>query len=260
MKKLAFAVVMSVVAGSASADWWSNGNVVTHVNGGNGGANDISAFNVDPLTTTFGLQACINASGIGPASVADNYTPDTDVAVTKLRVAYYVQSPNEPTLDGGYVRVYAGDPMAGGTLVYGDMVTSRLLSHGYMDNNGHSVYRTAGSTGVNANSTLRRLALATIGTGDLQLTAGQSYYFAWSLSSTVVTSVFCPTLGRRGDGRQELTSNGVPTWFEALGTATNANSDVDLAFELETTAVPEPGTMIAVGAGLVALIARRRKA
>lgn len=259
MKKLAFAVVMSVVAGSASAEWWSNGNVVTHTNIGAGG-NDISAFNVDPLTTTFGLQVSTSASGIGPASLADNYMTTGAVAVTKLRVQWYVTNNSAPTLDAAYVRVYQGDPKAGGTLIYGDMVTSRLLSSAATDNNGHSVYRTSGSTGTAATNTQRKLQAAVIGTGNLQLMANTNYYFAWSLNSPDSTSVFGASLGRRGDGRQELTSNGAPAWFDALGTATNANSGVDLAFELETTPVPEPGTMIAVGAGLVALIARRRKA
>ena len=31
MKKLAFAVVMGIIASSASADIWSNGSVVTHL-------------------------------------------------------------------------------------------------------------------------------------------------------------------------------------------------------------------------------------
>ncbi len=89
--------VYSVVGGLAllslmtrsEAQLWSNGDIVTHPGIGSGG-NDVSAFNVDPLTTTFGLQSSLTAAGIGPVFLADDFTPIMSLPVRGIRIPWYI--------------------------------------------------------------------------------------------------------------------------------------------------------------------------
>ena len=125
--------------------------------------------------------------------------------------------------------------MAGGQLIYDSVGSGAIVSSGNYINSmtGKIVYRTSGSTGASATNTQRRLQVTEIAIDPpVDLLAGVQYFFAWSFDSPSGTSVFTPSLGRRGNGQQLLTANGMPTWGKALGTATNQNSEVDLPFEL----------------------------
>jgi len=260
MKKIAFAVVLGAFASASFADMWDNGSIVgaTGVGAGFGG-NDASFFDDDPLATTFGLQESFTASGIGPASLADNYTPTTDVLVTRFCSYFYINNNANAAVSAGFIRVYLGNPSAGGVLIYGDVVTSRLLDQGNLMNGAHTVYR-ASSSDPTASTKLVKQASMNLGAG-VALLAGGDYWFQWTYrpGTGMGTSLFSPMEARRGDALQQLRSGGVPVWGPALSSATDNGSQVDLPFCLEYTVVPEPGTIIAVGAGLVALVARRRR-
>ncbi len=230
-----FVCAVAFAFNSARADWWSNGTTVTHTTIGYGG-NDIAAYNADPLTTVFGLDASYFSASGQPVFLADDFTPPTGPTVARhLRVRRYQTGNDAPGLARVHVRVYEGNPATTGRLIYASSDPSMVLTSGvYLSPfTGSDVYRTSDSAGLATKFSQKRLQEATVRLGGgISLVTDQPYYFAWSIESPSGTQVECPTLPRRGNAIQESLSAGVRQWRNALGNPANANSRVDLSYDL----------------------------
>ena len=103
---------------SAKATLWDNGPFITHPAGGFNGA-DASAYPSMGCTWGYGCQPSL------PARIADDFSLTGPCQINTIRLyAYQTGSGTVSTLTAANVRIWDGDPSAGGTVVWGDDVTN----------------------------------------------------------------------------------------------------------------------------------------
>jgi hypothetical protein len=136
---------------------YDNGPLITHVGAGVGGA-DVSALQVSLGMNTLGAGQQYSLG----YSMADDFTV-TDAAGWQIDditfFAYQSNSPTTSTITGVYVQIWNGDPSSGGSVIWGDLTTNRLLTTGWSN-----IYR---ATDTNYTTTSNRPIMenvATIGT------------------------------------------------------------------------------------------------
>ena len=261
MKKIAFALVMGTFVGSAMADVYTNGPVITDLGAGAGGG-DVSRLNGDARATTFGLAAGRNAAGPGPYWMCENFSTGANAGGYLLQnVTTLAYISNSTAAISGYLKVYSSDPSAGGTLIYGDFTNARGTSSAWRPN-GVNVYRVSNES--NLQNTSRQLQAVSMNLGaGVGLAANSTYFLVWTYSAASSTSIFSPMVTKdysSGAGNAKVYwTGGSPQWRDALANAADASSGVELPYSATYAAVPEPGSIIAIGAGLAALVARRRR-
>ena|GEM_PF-2176814 len=110
---------------------YDNGPFITHPGAGAAGA-DASAIN-DPYSTTYGM----NASSTSNYSVADDFIFSGESTIET--VDFYVYQTSAPsttsTITAVFVRIWDASPMEGGTIIWGDMTTNRMISTEYSNVN-----------------------------------------------------------------------------------------------------------------------------
>lgn len=112
---------------------FDNGPIVNSPGTGAGGADESILYT--PLTIYgFGAQQ------IGANSLADDFTVPAGIGWDPKKFIFYCYQTNSTTastITGLYFRIYNGDPMAGGTVIWGDLTTNRLTATSWA-----SIYRT----------------------------------------------------------------------------------------------------------------------
>ena len=161
---------------------YDNGPLVTHPGGGAGGADVSAVQNALGLTTNgFGNQF---TSGY---SLADDFTV-TDAAGWQIDditfFGYQTDSTTVSTITGLYVQIWDGPPNAGGTVVWGDLTTNRLLTTGWAN-----IYRAADGTLTATNRPVME-NVATIGTTLAQGT----YWVQWSADGSLASGPWAPPI------------------------------------------------------------------
>jgi hypothetical protein len=139
-----FAVMTLSATGLADRLYYDNGSFVTGVGTGPNGA-DVSV-----TETGTAVSLGFRENGTTPLRVADDFTvagaPAGGVRLSRMDL-FGVQRSTAGTIPqfaAAYVAIYGSDPAAGGTLLYGDHSTNRLVSTGFT-----GVYR-LGTNGANA--------------------------------------------------------------------------------------------------------------
>ncbi|HNQ23961.1 MAG TPA: hypothetical protein PKK06_12795 [Phycisphaerae bacterium] len=111
----------SPLAGGDRGVFYDNGPLVTHPGGGCGG--DISQLQTGLGLNIIGFGADI-ANGI---HLADDFTlTESRVLGTATFFVYETGAP-APTITGVYVQIWDGPPNAGGSVIWGNMATNRLV-------------------------------------------------------------------------------------------------------------------------------------
>ncbi|MGD8440405.1 MAG: hypothetical protein PVG53_07700 [Holophagae bacterium] len=173
---------------------YDNGPLVTNPGGGAGGA-DLSALQVSLGMNTLGAG---HQWALG-YSVAEDFTV-TDAAGWQIDditfFAYQSGSTTTSTITGVYVAIWDGDPSAGGTVIWGDQTTNRLLTTGWSN-----IYRASDTNPTDTNRPIME-NVATIGTTLAQGT----YWVQWSTDGTLSSGPWAPPISILG---QTTTGNAI---------------------------------------------------
>ena len=219
----------SVPSPLTSWDWpevvlYDNGPLVTHPGAGAGGADD------SVLQTNLGM----NTLGAGQQyslgySMADDFTV-TDTAGWQIDTitffAYQTGSTTTSTITGVYVQIWNGAPNAGGTVVWGDLTTNRLLTTDWSN-----IYRVTDTTLTTTN----RPVMANVATVGTTLAPG-TYWVQWSTDGSLASGPWAPPITING---QTTTGNALQyTTAWAAWTDTGTATAQGLPFVINGGVVP----------------------
>ncbi len=122
--------------------------------------------------------------------LADDFTiPAGETWKIDSFITYGYQTGSTPaasTFTAGYVRVYNGNPSAGGTLIAGDTTTNRLVSSSFS-----GIYRVNTNTSTDVTRPLMRLRMSVPATMPAMLSAG-TYWISWSAKGSLASGPFTP--------------------------------------------------------------------
>ena len=186
-------VNLTYVPGPTDAELYNNGPFVNSPGTGAGGA-DESILQGGLGMTTYG-SGCQQTAG---NSIADDVVVPSAWTVNEMDVfSYQTDSSTTSTFTGAMVRVWDGDPTAGGTVIWGDLTTNIMTSTSWTN-----AYRNDDGPG---GSTNRPIMKVTCDLGGLSLAPG-TYWFEWTLTGS----------GSSGPWAPAITINGQTTTGNAL--------------------------------------------
>ncbi|MCW5942512.1 MAG: PEP-CTERM sorting domain-containing protein [Fimbriimonadaceae bacterium] len=269
MKRLALAVALVASALPSSADLlFDNGPLLTGTLGGSNvsRADSTGTAAGGAINSTAGFLAdnASDASG-GPSHVADDFTIGAGFTWTINSLKFYsyqTGSGNTSTITGLFVKIYNTTPTHPSNAgVFGDFTTNRMSSTSFT--NIYRIFNAAGTL-----DTTRPIMEVTANLGSPLVLGAGTYTMAWAFTGSIVSGPWQPMVspspgtanalysqdsvssGNFAPMQSSITNNGV---------ATGSFLKYDLPFKVEGTAVPEPGSMIALAVGAAGLLARRRR-
>lgn len=214
---------------------WDNGPFVTHPGGGGGGADASRLQN-----TTFGMSTLgFTAADTGALRLADDFTI-TDAAgwnIDTISVyCYQTNSTTTSTFDVARLQIWDGDPSAGGTVVFGDMTTNRLLSSSWTN-----AYR---DTQTTVGNTARPIMEVVINVAGTHFDPG-TYWIDFQTGGTLASGPFCVpiTITGRPETGNAMQFNGT-AWVPAVDTGANPDAPQGIPFVVEGTGVSGPGVTL----------------
>ncbi len=240
MKKLAIFALAAIAGSSQAVLLFDNGNVINNVNGS---GQPISSFAPPSSLYGFGCQESSDSWA------ADDVTATNNWVVQGFTVFSFQAQPSGNLFTFTNIRW---------SLIQGDVNTGTVVGSGAGApiNQGFVGYRVATTA---PNVTTRPIYAMGVTGLNINLTNGSSYWLRWSLDGNAASGNgpnAIPIPGRTtGNGQQRLiTGNGLFNTYTDLGNGLN----VELPFQLHGI-VPEPTTMLALSAGIAAIVARRRR-
>ncbi|MBN1925663.1 MAG: hypothetical protein JW798_07505 [Prolixibacteraceae bacterium] len=202
---------------------WDNGPLVNSPGTGSGGA-DESVLQTSLSMNTLGFGFQTSAGNI----MADDFvlSGPTDIA-TILVYGYQTGSSTTSTITDVYLEIYDGQPDAGGNVVWGDMLTNRMVSSDWS-----GIYRVADYNSGDINRPIMECVCEVNAT----LNAG-TYWLAVQMNGSLGSGPWCPPVTVTG---QTTTGNAVQytgSWAPALDSGTGTGQGVPFVI-LASPAVP----------------------
>ena len=210
---------------------WDNGPLVTHVGTGAGGADEsLLQTNLGLNTLGFGVQQ--SASN----SIADDFEVGATWTVTSFEFfGYQTGSSTTSTFTGGYLRIWNGDPRAGGSIIWGDLTTNLLESTAFAN-----IYRSSNAPGGATDRPVMQVVCATPG---LVLEPG-TYWVEYILNGSLSSGPWQPPvsiLGQTTTGNASQNQNG--TWVDLNDSGTGTRQDVPFIINGTGGGAPAGGLM-----------------
>ncbi|HBH54368.1 MAG TPA: hypothetical protein DDY91_20985 [Planctomycetaceae bacterium] len=219
--------------------------VVTNPGGGSGGA-DLSAL-VSPDT----IAGFVAGTDVG--RIADDFTVPAGFQwiITGGRFLGYTVNANAPTLIGATVRIWSGNPLTGGTVIFGDTTTNVQTSANWLGST--PVYR---ALATNPSNTQRQIQYSD---SEFSITLGPGrYWIDYSLTSST-GYVYSPPLSVSGGGAVP-TGNAVRYFSGSWSAMTDDDSGnpKGIPFQLYgTQIIPEPSCLLLAGLGAAGFVLLR---
>lgn len=244
MRKLAIFALAAVATGANAALLYSNGAVIDATSPAGNPINAMPSGN-----TTFGLAV----SGDNGFRAADNFTVTGPMWIVNSIDLYAYQTQSTPqgyTFTTVSFDIVSGDVNTGTVVASGSNINS--VNGGFMG------YRVLNTTASNANNTTRPIYRVSVTGLNFNLNPG-SYWLRYSINGTLSTGPFAvPVVPfTYTNGNAQIDNAGTGTFVTARDALSQRAWEIP--FEMRGTAVPEPATMIALGAGIAAIAARRRR-
>ncbi|NTW23159.1 MAG: hypothetical protein HGA37_00555, partial [Lentimicrobium sp.] len=165
---------------------YDNGPLVNSPGTGAGGADEsvLQSTSLGMGTIGFGFQYLVGNHIADDFVVAGNWTIDQFTFY-----AYQTGSTTTSTITGGYLQIFDGDPSAGGTLIWGDMVTNRMASTSFTN-----IYRVTQTTSGATNRPIMEVVCSTPG---LVLSAG-TYWVEYTIDGSLASGPWAPPVTING--------------------------------------------------------------
>ncbi len=248
MKRIIMLFAVAVLAAPVLATTLlDNGPWITGYGNGAGGANTSA---IETGYNVYGYNDNIALAGYN-FMLADDFTVPAGEIWTLDDVLWYGYQTNSgltSTMTGIYVEIFNGNPKSGGTVLYGDETTNRLLGTYWS-----GVYRVTQTTLTNTQRPVME-NMADM-TWVPPLPAG-SYWLAVGLTGSLASGPWAnPVTPHRDTDNAVQRVTGVWSDVDADSTAGPPVLIQDFPFVLEGT--PEPTTLSMLALGALALIRRR---
>lgn len=219
-----------------------NGPFVTGIGDGFGGANTSA---IESPGTTFGYGINVNT----PLYIADDITvPAAGWQLSSMKwYSYQTGSTTTPTFTGAYVTIYNGNPVSGGTPIYGDYTANRIVP---VNTTWSGAYRVTSTTLTNNQRPIMEVG---IDMSWVPALAGGTYWIGVGLTGSLASGPWSVPKTPHG-----ATDNAVQYYLGAWTALQDAGSlyPQDMPFKLDGTVLPEP-TSLGLFA-LAGLLIRRR--
>ena len=203
-----FTAIPKALGSGDRSELYNNGPLVNSAGTGAGGADEcILQTGLGMNTLGGGFQ-----NNLGN-QMGDDFTVDQTWTVETIDMfAYQTGSSTSSTITGGFFEIWDGVPGSGGSVIFGDQTTNRMLSSEWSN-----IYRNSDGPGGSTNRPIMKIVLDATG---LTLEAGD-YWIVVSATGSLSSGPWCPPITIDGQTTTGNAMQNTGTWASWLDTGTS---------------------------------------